>query len=832
MTRTLLLAALVVCTPAPAQEPPASTPDGFSLPPGAVRRFGNRQLRHPDGIINVAVSPDGKLLATASYGGVIVWDLKTLKAKRAFLPVPVGYASQTGRGGLAFLPDSKSFAVSVRPNEGGPFIGGSQVELAQVWNVETGKKRFSLSGQQDYLATCCLAADGKEIVVLGSHGQASAFRRFSTKDGKEQGSVDAPQMGSLPWVGQSGNVALVQSRDQDNGVVLDVATGKELFVPPEPSVQVAFSRDGKLLVWVGKNGVVHVHDLEAKKERFAFTHPEKDKPGPMVLSADNKTLYFTSSHGRLFRWDLANNKKGPDFGNRHNFWSLTGIALSPDESVLYSVSQDHLIKRWDTKTGKELPLPEGYTTHVSQVVAADGKHLILTDHEGQVDYWELATGKMVKQLQKSHLGGINDLAESADGKWLAGGRTSQDVRVFDLSSGKVVGNWPLGANGSDRWGDPVQRVAFAPDAKLMYGTSEQTGLTAWEVPGGKKVWNVPKVGPLLAVDPKGRWLAAGTSNFGNRQKRWHLLNAKTGEEIAQTVVEEAEVQIDGQLHRVEPFLADLAWLPDGSRLLSLHYGGTVRIWNPETRAEVGRLLLGRLGQLQGAMACSPDGRWLAVGWDRTVTVWELATRTKVLTLGEHDSGVQEVAFTRDGRGLVSNADLSPVLWDLCPKDLPKDGHWEALASEDGAKAYQGQWALIKDPATAVKLFSEQIKPAELGLDRAKFEKWVADLDSPQFRVREAAEKGLATASLKVPVGWLRKAAADAKSDESRARLGRILAEREKPSPQEWRLQRAVQVLELAGTPEANVLLKTWAVAEGSPLAEQATAAVGRLSKRP
>jgi hypothetical protein len=172
---------------------------------------------------------------------------------------------------------------------------------------------------------------------------------------------------------------------------------------------------------------------------------------------------------------------------------------------------------------------------------------------------------------------------------------------------------------------------------------------------------------------------------------------------------------------------------------------------------------------------------------------------------------------------VSNADLSPVLWDLCPKDLPKDGHWEALASEDGAKAYQGQWALIKDPATAVKLFSEQIKPAELGLDRAKFEKWVADLDSPQFRVREAAEKGLATASLKVPV---------AKSDESRARLGRILAEREKPSPQEWRLQRAVQVLELAGTPEAKVLLKTWAVAEGSPLAEQATAAVGRLSKRP
>jgi WD40 repeat protein len=785
-------------------------------------------MRHPEGIINVAVCPDGKLLATASYGGVVVWDLKALTAKRAFLPVPVGYASQTGRGGLAFLPDSKSLVVSVRPNDGGPFIGGSRIELAQVWDIETGKKKFALSGQQDYSATCCLAAGGKEFVIVGNHGQAGAFRRFDAADGKELGSVDAPQMFNSPWVGPGGNVALVQSQDQDNGTVVDVGTGKGLFTLPEPAAQAAFSRDGKLLVWVGKGGTVHVHDLEAKKEKFTFTHPEKDRPGPMVLSADNKTLYFTSNHGRLFRWDLANNKKGPDFGNRHNFWSLTGITLSPDESVVYSISQDHLVKRWDTKTGKELPLPEGYTTHVSQVVAADGKHLILTDHQGQIDYYDLATGTRVKQVQKPFQGGINHLAESADGKWLAGGRTSQDVRLFDLSTTKVVRDMYLADNGPDRWNDQVQRVAFSPDGSVVYSTSAKTGLTAWAVPDGKKVWNTPGAGPLLAVDPKGRWLATGTTYSGDRDKRWHLLDAKTGKEIAQTVVEMAEVNVNGQRHLVEPFLNDLAWLPDGSRLLSLHYGGTVRIWDPQTRAEVGRIALGRLGQLSGGLAASPDGRWVAVGSERTVTVWELASRTKVLTLGEHDSGVQEVAFTKDGRGLVSNADLSPILWDLCPRDLPKDGHWETLASADGAKAYRAQWALVKDPATAVKLFGEQVKSAELRLERAKFDKWVADLDSPQFRMREAAEKGLTAAGVKIPVGWLRKAVAESKSDESRTRLGRILAEREKPSPREWRLQRAVQVLELARTPEAKTLLKTWAAVEGSPLAEQATAVLGRM----
>ena len=53
-------------------------------------------------------------------------------------------------------------------------------------------------------------------------------------------------------------------------------------------------------------------------------------PGPLIVSPDGKTLYFSSDHGRLFRWDLKANKKLPDFANRHNFWSLTSLALSPE----------------------------------------------------------------------------------------------------------------------------------------------------------------------------------------------------------------------------------------------------------------------------------------------------------------------------------------------------------------------------------------------------------------------------------------------------------------------------------------------------------------------
>lgn len=820
-----LVALLIVAAAAPGQDTAA---DGFPLPPGAVRRFGNRQLRHPDGIAAMTVSPDGKLLATASAGGVTVWDSKTLTARR-FFKMSVRYNSQTARGGtIAFIPDSNSLLISVHP-EGG--IPGGDIDLAQVWDIETGQKKFGLSGTHDYHAACWVAAGGKELVELSNSDFGANYARFyNPQTGKPVRVVPLPPNHNPPWVGPSGNLVATHGQSRAEGGVVDVRTGDEVHKFPETPLQVAFSRDDRLVVWVDKAGTVHVHDLGAKKKKLTFAHPEKDKPGPMVVSADGKTLYFGSSHGRLFRWDLANNKKGPDFANRHNFWSLTALALSPDESVLYSAAADHLVKRWDVKTGKELPLPEGYTTHIAQVIAGDGKHLILTDHEGQIDSWDLATGKRVKQLQKSHLGGINHLAESADGKWLAGGRTGQDVRLFDLTTGKVVWDRPLGDNLEAKWSDPVQRVGFSPDGTIVYATSQQTELTAWEVPGGKKLWKIRTAGYLLTVDPAGRWLATGKS-FGAGLPIWlDLWDARTGAAVAAMQVEQVDVpDPSGKVLRQFPFLLDLAWSPDGSWVVSAHYDGSVRVWDPARRAEVRRLPVGRYAQAPRCLGVSADGKWVAVGGpERGLSVWELATGTKVLNLAGHDSYITQVAFTRDGRGLVSNADLSPILWDLCPKDLPKDGLWEALASADGAKAYRAQWALVKNSAAAVQLFGEQIKPAELTVLRTKFDQWVADLDSPKFAVREAAEKALATSGGKVAVGWLRKALADAKGDEPRARLTRVLTQREKgPDPEAWRASRAVQVLELARTPEAVNLLKTWA-AGGSPLTDEAAGALGRV----
>jgi len=169
---------------------------------------------------------------------------------------------------------------------------------------------------------------------------------------------------------------------------------------------------------------------------------------------------------------------------------------------------------------------------------------------------------------------------------------------------------------------------------------------------------------------------------------------------------------------------------------------------------------------------------------------------------------------------------------LLPAGAPGDPPAKAEPAEKAGGFPLPAGALVRDPKGAVKLFAEKVKPAELAVPRADFDKWVANLDSPQFRAREAAERELTKAGARVPVGWLRKALADAKSDEPRARLGRVLAARDKRQPDEWRLGRAVQVLERAGTDEAKALLKTWAAApDGTQVAVEAKAALERVARR-
>jgi WD40 repeat protein len=100
----------------------------------------------------------------------------------------------------------------------------------------------------------------------------------------------------------------------------------------------------------------------------------------------------------------------------------------------------------------------------------------------------------------------------------------------------------------------------------------------------------------------------------------------------------------------------VAFSPDGRTLVSASEEG-VQWWDVAT----GKALVRFDGDAEGALAFSPDGKWLASGWTGgegpTVSLWDIGTEKKLVAL---DGGAAGFAFSPDGRTLAAGSGKNAV----------------------------------------------------------------------------------------------------------------------------------------------------------------------------
>jgi WD40 repeat protein len=622
--------------------------------------------------------------------------------------------------------------------------------------------------------------------------------------------------------------------------VCDAKTGKPIHSLAFKNEQSALiqnavlSDDGKWLALIDAAGRLQVWDVEDKKELFTFSSPSYAMAETLRFRNDKSELLFGTPSGSVFRLELKADAK-PVLVVKHE-GGVTGINVSADERRLYTLGYNQLIRIWDLQTNKPLAVSDGYVGTTSFALTHDGQHILIADATGRFDSWNLESGKRVRTLQEAYSKPIDKLLSTADGRTMLVVYHTDELCCFDLVKQQFANTIPFKRK-------EFKYIGLNGTGTIVYGMTPWNTF-AYDIPAKKMLWeNQQRLG-AIALDPHGRWLVS-SGRFDGKDFPLGLLDPQTGK-VQRTLLPEWPEPQEARIGRLgrpreipEIRVTGLCSSLDGERFIGVAEDGTLRQWNPFTGKELSRVkhhtLVSGFDVNCWSTAVSPDGKWLVVGGDNhSLSVWEVASSELVLELAGHDSPINQVAFTRGGRGLVSNGELSPILWDLRPKDVQKlpthDAKWWDELRGEAPVAYRWQWAFIQDPTPLITLAKERIKTADWVYAKDRFDNLVRDLDASRFSVREVADKELTTALFRIPKAWLREAVAKSKTEEVNTRLGRLIAKREKdPDYEGRRLSRVVQVLELANTAECKELLREWAKGGESLLVAEAKGALERMA---
>lgn len=104
--------------------------------------------------------------------------------------------------------------------------------------------------------------------------------------------------------------------------------------------------------------------------------------------------------------------------------------------------------------------------------------------------------------------------------------------------------------------------------------------------------------------------------------------------------------------------------PDGQRVMTASFDGMARLWDAETGAELA-LLAGHTDGIISA-SFSPDGQYVVTASrDRTARLWDAETGAELVVLEGHTRAVLSASFNPDGtRVVTTSGDKTARLWDV------------------------------------------------------------------------------------------------------------------------------------------------------------------------
>ena len=283
---------------------------------------------------DLAFSPDGTTLASASNGGTVrLWDVAS-REQIATLAHSIPVRS------VAFSPDGGILAV------------GSNYGRITLWDVASREEVATLEGHERHevrghsVWSVVFSPDGDLLASGSTNGtvilwDVASRAEIATLEGhtEEVHSVAfSPDGTTLASASSDGTVKLWDVAPREETATLE---GHWYSVG-----SVAFSPDGTILASGSTDGTVRLWEV-ASRQHLTTLRARARVVWRVAFSPDGAVLAANSGKGRIDLWDVTSEKLVETFPQPG---SINSMALSPDGGVLAAASSSGVtvIELWDT----------------------------------------------------------------------------------------------------------------------------------------------------------------------------------------------------------------------------------------------------------------------------------------------------------------------------------------------------------------------------------------------------------------------------------------------------------------------------------------------------
>ncbi|UKZ83497.1 hypothetical protein TrVFT333_011306 [Trichoderma virens FT-333] len=417
---------------------------------------------HTGKITALAFSPDGETLASKSKDETICfWDVATGVLKETV------ECHCDGASAIAFSPDNKALMLATFGN---PTLGRD----AETGGKEAAKSdgywitHFTLSSNCGIPET----KRGDSAVQLTGLSEMEEFQKDSD--------------GITAFAFSSDRETLASGLRNGSILIWDATTGmyrrtiKSFFGKPET---IAFSPDSRRIA-SGFTSRIWLFDATTGKYLMAIDETTRDA-GAIAFCQDNKRLVVGMMDNSIRVYDTATSTSTRTLMSGGD----SAIAISPDNKILASASDDYTIRLWDATMGMQEEHmqeedPRNYPRDAicEAAISPDGKILASTKvHPNDiVQLWDLAT-RTCQELDPGRSLEVTALAFSPDSKTLASG-SDLEIRLWDVVTGtcrQTLTNFKY---------TQILVIGFSPDGKKLAVGLRFGIMMLLDVMTGKRLW--------------------------------------------------------------------------------------------------------------------------------------------------------------------------------------------------------------------------------------------------------------------------------------------------------------------------------------------------------